>query len=397
MINELFIKNCGDTAFYESFSEIYEKARIEYEADGVFFLKEEYIRAVNEQTNAYPRILSLLIDEAERINKDKELSLYALFVHKAMLDRELYKKNIKHFLLPDGYELFAFLCLIPTIKNTHRVLTKTGIDEDIILATVRQYEDCVFLYEQRFGKLGMGKRYFDWLQHYVDCEILNINRLRFEIEYLSEPVRMLRNKDSGDDILLMEEGDFNEDGLYSDTPPKKEKAFSVSFTETDISYVGHAVNYEGKVAPIPTEYKKEKYETVIKRGDAVLSVHIPVDGELSVEACEKSYVRARDIFKRFFPKLSIKGFTCYSWMTSPELKLHMKPTSRVLGFASRYLRFPIHTDGEDVLYFVFYLKYKTYEDLAEDTSLQRSLKKLYLSGGKLYEYGGIFAIDTVNI
>ena len=41
MINELFIKNCGDTAFYESFSEIYEKARIEYEADGVFFLKEE--------------------------------------------------------------------------------------------------------------------------------------------------------------------------------------------------------------------------------------------------------------------------------------------------------------------------------------------------------------------
>lgn len=350
----------------------------------------------NEESAAYPRILDLLIEEAKRINKIPVLKLYALFIHKAMLCRELYKKNIESFSLPEGYEFFAFLCLIPTIQNLHHTLTEMGLDKDVILSTVKQYEDCVFLYEQRSGRLGVGKRYFYWLQHYVDCEILNINRLRFEIEYLKEPIRVLRNKDTGSDILVIEDGEFNSVGLYSSTPPKNEKAFSVHFRRTDNEYIAHPISNEGKALPLSQKYAKSKYETVIKRGDALLSVHIPVDGELSIEACRESYIRAKEIFTKFFPAISIKGFTCYSWMMSPELKLHMKPTARVLGFASPYAKFPIHTEGEDVLYFVFHLKFKTYEDLAEDTSLQRSLKKLYLSGGKLYEYGGIFAIDKIN-
>ncbi|MBR5139573.1 MAG: DUF5596 domain-containing protein [Clostridia bacterium] len=396
LIKDLFINNCGDKVFDESFRSIYEQACAELKASGVFFLKEEYIRAVNEESAAYPRILGLLIEEADRIKRNTELSLYALFIHKAMLNRELYKKNIKHFSLPDGYELFAFLCLIPTILSTHRTLTEMGIDEDIVLATVKQYEDCVFLYSQRFDRLGMNKRYFDWLQHYVDCEILNINRLRFEIEYLKEPIRVLRNRYTGKDILVIEDGEFNSDGLYSDTPPLKDAAFYAGFNETDTEYVASPVNEEGKALPSSVRYKKTEYETIIKKGDALLSVHIPAEGDFNGDTCKESYLRARDIFKHFFPEISVKGFTCYSWMMSPELKLHMNPASRILGFASHYLRFPIHTEGEDVLYFVFYLKFKSYEDLAEDTSLQRSLKKLYLSGEKLYEYGGIFAIDRIN-
>ena len=134
---------------------------------------------------------------------------------------------------------------------------------------------------------------------------------------------------------------------------------------------------------------------MLGKGDAVLSVHIPVEGDFSKAACLESYRRARAVFARFFPELDVKGFVCYSWMMSPELKDYMKPGSRVLDFASQYIRFPIHTEGEDVLNFVFYLKFKSYEDLPEDTSLQRGLKKLYLEGGRLYEYGGIFAADKI--
>jgi len=49
-----------------------------------------------------------------------------------------------------------------------------------------------------------------------------------------------------------------------------------------------------------------------------------------------------------------------------------------------------------VLNFVFLLKYKTYADLAEDSSLQRALKKLYVNGKYLYEYGGIFTPDVTH-
>ena len=395
MTDRLFIKNCGENIFREHFASIYEEAVRECNEKGVFFLDSEYILAVNRETNAYPRISELLLREAKRINENAELKNYALFIHKAMKERKLFLGNLKHFMLPEGYELFAFLCLIPMIKNTYETLLGMGIDKDIIDATVKQYEECVFIYERRFDRLGMNKRYFDWLQHYVDCEILNINRLRFEIHTLTEPVYILRELEGGTDTLVIGEGNFNSQGLYSDTPPEKEVSFSCSFTENETEYIAFPVSKGGRATSKSRVYPKDKYVKILGKGDTVLSVHIPVEGELSVEACRESYIRAKAVFARFFPELDVKGFVCYSWMMSPELSEYMKPSSRVLGFAFPYMKFPIHTEGEDVLNFVFYLKFKTYEDLPEDTSLQRELKKLYLSGGYLYEYGGIFASDKI--
>ena len=397
MISELFINNCGEKIFEKRFSDLYSRVKTECATEGVFFLSEDYIRSVQEKTDAYPRIFSLLTEEANRIDDDASAKEYALFVFRAMQDRTLFLENIKYFELPvEKYPFFAFLCLVPMIENTHRVLSDMGIDKDIISATVRQYEECVFIYSRRFDRLGMNKKYFDWLQHYVDCEILNINRLRFEIYRLTEPLYMLRNTESGEDVLVMGEGEFNSDGLYSDTPPKKELAFTASFTENDTEYIAFPVSEGGRAEGNPRSYSKDRYKVIIKKGDYVLSVHIPVEGELSHEATRESYKRANEVFAKFFPEIDFKGFCCHSWMMSPELSLYMKEGSRVLGFASQYKRFPIHTEGEDVLNFVFYLKFKTYEDLAEDTSLQRKLKRLYLDGGRLYEYGGIFARDKIK-
>ena len=105
MIKDLFINSCGEEIFKRDFSKVYNDSLAEYEKDGVFFLSEDYIRAVNQEADAYPRILDLLIEEADRIKKSYELSVYALFVCNAMKERELYKKNIKHF----GTGVLSFL------------------------------------------------------------------------------------------------------------------------------------------------------------------------------------------------------------------------------------------------------------------------------------------------
>ena len=395
MIFKYFAENCKEKIFNECFLPLYRDAEKEYEEQGAFFLERTYIESVNRETNAYPRILSLLTEEADRIKEDVPAVKYALFIYKAMCQRKLFLDNLKYLMLPKEYELFGFLCLIPMIKKTYYTLMKMGLDKDIIDATVKQYEECVFIYERRFDRLGMNKRYFDWLQHYVDCEILNVNRLRFEIHKLSEPIYMLREISNGEDILVIGEGEFNSDGFYSDTPPKQKAAFKCSFSESEDAYISYRVSGGGRATSDKVSYPKSKYKMLMGKGDSVLSVHIPVEGELSIEACDSSYKRAKEVFAKFFPTLDVKGFVCYSWMMSPELKLYVKENSRVLGFASKYLRFPIHTEGEDVLNFVFYLKFKTYEDLPQDTLLQRNLKALYLNGGKLYEYGGVFAIDKI--
>ena len=66
MISDLFIKNLGGETFEKLFSDLYVRVKSECETEGVFFLSEDYIRAVQEKTDAYPRILSLLIEEAKK-------------------------------------------------------------------------------------------------------------------------------------------------------------------------------------------------------------------------------------------------------------------------------------------------------------------------------------------
>ena len=79
-------------------------------------------------------------------------------------------------------------------------------------------------------------------------------------------------------------------------------------------------------------------------------------------------------------------------MMAPELEEILKPGSNLLEFQKPYTKYPCRTKGEDVLNFVFKMKFTSYNNLPEDTSLQRELKKIYLSGEYLYEYNGLFSI-----
>ena len=180
----------------------YEDAKKEYSECGVFFLEKDYLIAANDEMGVYPRVLDLVLADAEKIKKDAEEALYALFIVRAMKFRKSFKENLSLFTFSEKYLFFPFICLIPSMKDTYNFLKGKNLPEDVIKNTMGQYEACVFIYEERFDRKGLNKRYFDWLQHYVDCEILNILRLRFEILTLSEPVYMLEHNKTKEKILL---------------------------------------------------------------------------------------------------------------------------------------------------------------------------------------------------
>jgi len=378
---------------HPEFSGILLTAEQEYCRQGVFFLEDRYLRTLNDRLKLFPRTIDAICADAASIRGERESALYALFVFRAMEHRKLFLQHLPLFVFPEEeHPFFALLCLIPAIPKIHRFLEKRNLPEDVIQNTLGQFEACIFIYALRFDHLGLNKRYFDWLQHYVDCEILNINRLRFEILTLEDPIYLLRSRITGEQVLLMGGPEMNAEGLYADTPPVEPCAFCAHFRETDHFFQGNPVSPRGRCLPRTQQLPKTEYDLILKPGDTCLSVHIPDQGDFSRESCEQSYSRAADIFRSHFPELSVKAFHCHSWMMAPELEDILKPGSRITAFSSRYLRYPIPTRGEDVLNFVFLLKYKTYEDLAEDTSLQRALKKRYVNGEYLYEYGGIFTI-----
>ncbi len=393
-----FQKSLGVSEFSDELQEIFRAALTEYASDGAFFLEESYLRQVHARYNAFPRTLEAVLSAACQVRSDRDAAEYALFLVRAMEHRELFKKHLSSVQFPETkHPMFAFLCLTPYIGKTYEDLERRGLPQDIIDQTVNQYEDCLFVYEKRFDRLGMNTRYFGHLQEYVDCEILNVDRLRFGLISLGKSVYLLKHRSSGEYVLIVGDGEMTSDGMIAKTAPKGQSAaFTAVFEETDDAYRGTPALPNGKCSSEIRTYYKKDYELVLKPGDHCLSTHIHPYGELSREACMASYRRVLELTRKHYPEYDFKAIYCSSWMLSPELSEVMKPGSKVLDFQSFYLRFPVPTEGKAVLNFVFYMKGSDdYTKLPEDTSLQRALKQRYLNGGRLNEYGGIMPLDSV--
>jgi hypothetical protein len=384
--------NFGFASFPDEFDEIGKYAEKEYAEHGVFFLQDDYIKPVNGRTSAFPNTEDALIESARQISANENAAKYALFVYLAMKDRELTGKYLPCFTFPEGdFPFLAALVFLPYIDEIFSALTNKGLPEEVVRSTVLQFEDCIYLNGERAGWLGLGKRYFDHLQRYVDYRILNIGRLRFEI-YKNKDAYLLENKKTGEQLVFLADGEMNADGLYSDTPPLGEPCFTAFFREGDGFFEGTPINADGKCQNIAVRLSKDEYFIRLAPGDDCLGVHIPQKGALTRETCEASYKTAIEIYKKHYPELDVKAFRCHSWMMSPQLIDILKPDSNLLEFQRPYLKYPCHTKGLDVFTFVFKASPESYSDLPEDTSLQRALKQIYLGGGYLYEFNGIFTV-----
>ncbi len=360
----------------------------EYSTQGVFFLEADFLTRLQAKCNAFPRSLPLLLREAQTVLRDREAARYALFVCRAMEQRALFLRHLPAIDFPPEYPLMGLLCFAPAIEKIWEEVTAKGLPADVVEQSVQQFEVCVFLQEERTGLLGMGKRYFDHMQGYVDGKMLNVGRLRFERSENRE-VYLLQSKKDGKRVLFLANGAMNGAGLYADTPPLTGTAFAAYFTETEVTFVGTPVDATGRVQAMPVTLPKDEYEVVLAPGDAVLGVHIPAWGAFNREVCAESYARAQEIFARLYPETRYKAFRCHSWMLAPELAGILKPGSNLLAFQEPYLCYPAHSKGEDVFVFVFGKRPDDLHDLPEDTSLRRALKARYLAGGYLYEYCGV--------
>ncbi len=396
----VFFKSLGLKTPDKCFEGTFLSALEVYRKDGVFFLNAEYLDYVNSFKNCISNYIDDVKSAAKRILDMENFAVYALFLYLAMQERKSFMEHIGEFEFPEGNEaeldLLPFLVIITAIPELYKSLKKRGVPDDIISQTLRQFEDCVELTEERTGRPGYLKRYFDHMQHYVDEKILNIGRLRFQmVPELESNITVLENK-SGKLAVLFDGAEINSAGRLIGTPPDgdNQNCFTAKVSETEESFFGLCADCMGNCTSEPLEYPKSEWNLLLKKGDPILSVHIPNKGAFTFEACEESYARARDIFKDCYSEFSYKAFHCHSWMLDAKLREFLSESSNVLAFQKKYTLYAGETEGIDVFNFVFKMQYTQeidYKEIPEDTSLQRALKKLYIDGEYIYEYEGIFA------
>ena len=142
-----------------------------------------------------------------------------------------------------------------------------------------------------------------------------------------------------------------------------------------------------KLGCLQYEMKKANNQYVcdeISVEDMVVAIHIPNKTLFSPDVVEKSITMAREYFGG---KIE---FICNSWLLGEQLGACLKSEGNIFNFR-RYFSIIKTEDSESIYNFLFNNAddNPNISDLAEGTSLQKSVKKAMLSGIHFYDAIGI--------
>lgn len=133
--------------------------------------------------------------------------------------------------------------------------------------------------------------------------------------------------------------------------------------------------------------------TAVTADSPSLNLHIPdFLGPLTPAACDRSVLRAREFFARYFPAESPAVATCHSWLLDPQLRQHLPADSNIVRFQERFR--PGWDDREPAdttpVGFVFGDPGLPARDLPRRTSLERAVGDRLRAGGHWYIGHGWF-------
>ena len=370
-----------------------------FEKEGPFFLDESYIKETEDDIHCLLSRLDYAIEAGKQVQKNSDLSAFAYLLYASMCDREMYDTYRAEIVLPEtddpalqfAFDAVSIFPLLPHLRKGCEKLRKRGLPEEIIYATMRNLEESILVFENRFERSGLNLTYFNWLLHYVDADILTIGRLQFEMKKSFAAFAKVYEC-NGEYTILMHDVMLHRSGYllgaygmeYSDG------AYYASVTETDTYIEGYASLKTGFASHEKVRLSKSEWKLVLEKGDPVICVHIPGRTPLLQKACEESFHKAKEILATYYPDFCYKKFVCFSWLMDPQLLQYLKPTSNMALFQSCFSALPTKSQGKAVFTFLFQKPFHALEDLPEDTSLRRGVKQLYLNGGCIYELCGIF-------
>jgi len=129
----------------------------------------------------------------------------------------------------------------------------------------------------------------------------------------------------------------------------------------------------------------------LKKGDPVMDVHIPGEGPLDVDECQKSFDLCEKFFKKFFPDFKWDYYTCFSWVFDDVLENFLKEDSNILKFGKLFE--PVHSvPADSILHFMFKYGIESRDeikDIPAKSSFAQKVKDYALSGG---EFKNVLAV-----
>ena len=124
-----------------------------------------------------------------------------------------------------------------------------------------------------------------------------------------------------------------------------------------------------------------EYEMKHIEENIVIGIHIPSDVDFSPSAIDDSLASAKHFFATYYSELSNAEYRCHSWLLDRQLKEMLNDNSNILSFQNRFEIFDKGENGTEFIDWLYNTRTTDYDNLFENTSLQRNMKKHLLSGG----------------
>lgn len=387
----------GIEKFPAVFERIYEEIKNSYREHAAVILSEKFITDALDSCSALKAYREPVLKAAKKIRASEALSLLV-----CLLEEWVHRNDS----LPGGeyeppvgegveYDFLHLFAAIPRIPENLAYLRGRKVPEDVIAMTMGEFDYCVELFLNKFGRPVFRFDRLNWINRLLHNKMIRIERFKYDLpgNYLTG-VKVYRNQ-SAEVCILADQLEIHKSGrvLGSVGHADAEGSFFAEVTETEKSMVGHRVKADGIVEFDLCELSKEEWSLCLSEKDPVLRIHIPPDGSFDRESIHRAYERARKVFTECYPDLEYKAFFCSSWLMSGDLWEILKPSSNILGFQSDFLKIPHRSSGGLVFMFAFSAGPSIPEDIAslpEENSMQRKIKERYLNGGYIHEGAGFF-------
>ena len=379
----------------ECFEDIYKEIEDSWKQRAELILSESYIKEILTDAKALLPYMETVLSAAGEIRKNEAMCLLICILESWV--KQGGSAYDPAYIAPVGdglaYDFLHLFAAIPTMTDTLAFLRGRNVPEDIVAATMQEYDMCLEMCRGNIGRIAFDKGRLAWIGHVINKNLLWVGRLRFELPIdRVEAVRAYRNK-SGDIALFADGMQLHRSGriLGSVGCGDEEGSFVAELCETETEIIGHRIT-DGEVAREKTALPKSEWELCLKKGDPVLVVHISRDGAFDKETVEASYNRMRELMATCFSDMPYKAFHCRTWMLSRDLRKVLKAESNILSFQNKYIHYPTHSAGTWVFGCVFPGEggIENLGNLSEKTSLQRNIKEFYKSGNYIYDDCGFF-------
>jgi len=345
-----------------------------------------------------PELDSILLHAAGRIAADPALRRLAWHCHALLYDHTDYRDEIKRWPslrqalgeLSGAFYLLICMAVAERVRAVHRAM---GVSEDVTRETCSAVAAMVARYRREPGHpLGVHLSTAYWLRHHAAGRLFRLGRMEYMIRPSSGNVEVYRRREDGAVIALARDGlRYNRDG-YMDArgdATGEQDGWTATLVADGKTITGYPISPYGMAIRRQVQLESALWELVFRQGDAVLEMHIPDGGGMSLDRCIDSMRRAAPFFQHYFPAEPFKAIVCGSWILNNQLQDIPLSSDNLARFQRELYLHPVPSNGRDGLWFIFLQDPVDPATAPRNTSLRRAVAD-FLAAGNTWRGGGMF-------